>query len=94
MESTKGGEIPFKESDSARVEAIETEPLPFLLSEPVNSRQCGAMAVPGLHDATATDGKGRNARHRAGDHPAGCRLAKLVANLGIHRAAPHYSHSD
>ena len=32
MEPTKSGEILFKESDSARVEAIETEPLPLLLS--------------------------------------------------------------
>ena len=48
----------------------------------------------GFRDATATDAKGRNALHRAGDHPAGCRLATLVANLGIHRPAPHYSHSD
>jgi hypothetical protein len=47
----------------------------------------------GLRDATATDAKGPNARHRAGDNPAGCRLAKLVANLGIHRPTPHYSHS-
>ena len=49
---------------------------------------------PGLRDATATDVEGRNAQHRAGDHPAGCQLATLVANLGIHRPAPDYSYSD
>jgi hypothetical protein len=48
----------------------------------------------GLHDATATDAKGRNTRHRAGDNPAGCRLAKFIANLGIRRPTPHYSYSD
>jgi hypothetical protein len=38
---------------------------------------------------------GRNALHRAGDHPAGCRrLATRVADLGLHRPVPHYSHSD
>jgi hypothetical protein len=53
-----------------------------------------AVLHSGLHDATATDAKGRNTRHRAGDNPAGCRLAKLIANLGIRRPTPHYSYSD
>ncbi len=49
---------------------------------------------PELHDATATDAKGRNALHRARDHPAGFRLATLVTDLGIYRPVPHYSRSD
>jgi hypothetical protein len=53
-----------------------------------------AVLHSGLHDATATDAKGRTTRHRAGDNPAGCRLAKLIANLGIRRPTPHYSYSD
>ena len=53
-----------------------------------------AVLHSGLHDATATDAKGRTTRHRAGDNPAGCRLAKLIANLGIRRPTPHYPYSD
>ena len=47
MEPTKSGEILFKESDSARVEAIETEPLPLLLSIWKRSQlKCFGHCVP------------------------------------------------
>ena len=47
MEPTKSGEILFKESDSARVEAIEAEPLPFLLSIWKRSQlKCFGHCVP------------------------------------------------
>jgi len=49
---------------------------------------------PGSRDATATNAKGQDALHRAGDHPAECWLATHLADLGIHRSAPQYSHQD